>query len=161
MKKDYMDDRGFSLVELIIVIAVMAVLIGVVGSQVIPYLNSSRRAKDVQIISAYGTAGVAAYASHPDNAPVSGKMKITIETESGKDKYTCDISAAQNIADELKNLISSNHVTNATKDFESRDFKATDKIVIEFDFDTRLITVVAYDDSGAEINPSDKVFGRL
>jgi len=161
MKKDYMDNRGFSLVELIIVIAVMAVLIGVVGSQVIPYLNSSRRAKDVQIISSYGTASVAAYASHPDDAPTSGKMKITIESNSGQDKFTCDVSAAQNIADELKNLISSNHVTNAAKDFESRDFKATKKIVVEYDFDAREISVVAYDDAGAEINPEDKVFGRL
>ena len=161
MKKDYKDNRGFSLVELIIVIAVMAILIGVVGSQVIPYLNTSRRAKDVQIISSYATAGVAAYASHPDNAPTSGKMRISVETNSGQDVFSCDVSDALNIADELKTLISGNHVTNASQDFESRDFKATQKIVIEFDFDTRLISVIAYDSSNAEINPEDKVFGRL
>ena len=36
------DNKGFSLVELIIVIAIMAILVGVVGTQVVPYLNKSK-----------------------------------------------------------------------------------------------------------------------
>ena len=36
------DNKGFSLVELIIVIAIMAILVGVVGTQVIPYIEKSR-----------------------------------------------------------------------------------------------------------------------
>ena len=40
MKK--LNNKGFSLVELIIVIAIMAILVGVVGTQVIPYLERSR-----------------------------------------------------------------------------------------------------------------------
>ena len=43
------DNKGFSLVELIIVIAIMAILVGVVGTQVIPYIEKSRKAKDTQI----------------------------------------------------------------------------------------------------------------
>ena len=35
------DNKGFSLVELIIVIAIMAILVGVVGTQVVPYLHNS------------------------------------------------------------------------------------------------------------------------
>lgn len=38
--------EGFSLVELIIVIAIMAILIAVVALAVIPYINSAREAKD-------------------------------------------------------------------------------------------------------------------
>ncbi|MBQ6094530.1 MAG: prepilin-type N-terminal cleavage/methylation domain-containing protein, partial [Lachnospiraceae bacterium] len=38
MKK--LNNKGFSLVELIIVIAIMAILVGVVGTQVIPYLEN-------------------------------------------------------------------------------------------------------------------------
>ncbi|MDD6207312.1 MAG: type II secretion system protein [Clostridiales bacterium] len=41
-----MDNKGFSLVELIIVIAIMAILVGVIGSQVIPYIEKSRVSKD-------------------------------------------------------------------------------------------------------------------
>lgn len=40
------DNEGFSLVELIIVIAIMAILTAVIGSQVIPYLEKSRVSKD-------------------------------------------------------------------------------------------------------------------
>lgn len=46
------DKKGFSLVELIIVMAIMAILVGVVASQVIPYMEKSRQSKDQQVISA-------------------------------------------------------------------------------------------------------------
>lgn len=43
-------NEGFSLVELIIVIAIMAILIGVVALAVIPYLEKSRESKDLQAL---------------------------------------------------------------------------------------------------------------
>lgn len=55
------DNKGFSLVELIIVIAIMAILVGIVGTQVIPYINKSKEAKDVQLVNSYSTAAVSAY----------------------------------------------------------------------------------------------------
>ena len=45
------DKKGFSLVELIIVMAIMAILVGVVASQVLPYMEKSRQSKDQQILS--------------------------------------------------------------------------------------------------------------
>jgi type IV pilus assembly protein PilA len=44
MKK--MNNKGFSLVELIIVIAIMAVLVGVLAPQYLKYVESSRKQKD-------------------------------------------------------------------------------------------------------------------
>lgn len=49
------DKKGFSLVELIIVMAIMAILVGVVASQVLPYMEKSRQSKDQQILSSLCT----------------------------------------------------------------------------------------------------------
>ncbi len=42
------NNKGFSLVELIIVIAIMAVLIAVLAPQFIKYVEQSRRSRDIQ-----------------------------------------------------------------------------------------------------------------
>lgn len=43
-----MDSKGFSLVELIIVIAVMVILAGTLAPVLIKYIEKSRKSKDIQ-----------------------------------------------------------------------------------------------------------------
>lgn len=86
MKK--LNNKGFSLVELIIVIAIMAILVGVVGTQVIPYLEKSRQGKDMQVFSAWNTAGMSAYSMNADK--VDANKDVTILITSGSVKVTND-----------------------------------------------------------------------
>ena len=60
MKK--MNNKGFSLVELIVVIAIMAVLIGVLAPQFIKYVEKSRQTTDIQNMDTCVSAVRAYYA---------------------------------------------------------------------------------------------------
>ncbi len=60
MNKKEMNNKGFSLVELIIVIAIMAILVGVLAPQFIKYVESSRQSTDISAASEY-RAAVEAY----------------------------------------------------------------------------------------------------
>lgn len=78
-KNEKKDNKGFSLVELIIVIAIMAILVGVVGTQVIPYIEKSRKAKDIQVLSGLCTDAMTAYSSNASTLDASVTYKITID----------------------------------------------------------------------------------
>jgi prepilin-type N-terminal cleavage/methylation domain-containing protein len=117
MKK--LNNKGFSLVELIIVIAIMAILVGVVGTQVIPYLENSRKAKDNQILSGWNTAGVSAYSTEAANLSSTETYTITVQ----KSGTTC--STGTGSANLLKTFCALtdlvNETTGATKGY---DFEA-------------------------------------
>ncbi|MEI3592763.1 MAG: prepilin-type N-terminal cleavage/methylation domain-containing protein [Lachnospiraceae bacterium] len=55
-KQKSLTNKGFSLVELIIVIAIMAVLVGVLAPQFIKYVEQSRKSTDIQNVASIVTA---------------------------------------------------------------------------------------------------------
>lgn len=56
MKKFKENNKGFSLVELIVVIAIMVVLIAVLGSTILGYVEKSKYSKDISALDSINTA---------------------------------------------------------------------------------------------------------
>lgn len=75
MKKN----KGFSMVELIIVIAIMAILAGALAPALIKYINKSRISTDIQTANTIATAVQTALANESgyDAAPSAGWTNLT------------------------------------------------------------------------------------
>lgn len=71
-----LNNKGFSLVELIIVIAIMAVLIGVLAPQYLRYVERSREATDVDNVEVMISA-IEMYSADPAEAVVTGTLTCT------------------------------------------------------------------------------------
>lgn len=86
MKKEKMNNKGFSLVELIIVIAIMAVLVVVLAPQYLKYVERSRNSTDTSNATSIVTA-LQVWAADPDAGDDS-----TTAFKSG-DTFTITIAA--------------------------------------------------------------------
>ena len=69
-------NEGFSLVELIIVIAIMAILVGVVALAVIPNLEKSRESKDLATLDSL-VSGVSTAIANDPSISGSGTLNIS------------------------------------------------------------------------------------
>lgn len=154
MKK--LNNKGFSLVELIIVIAIMAILVGVVGAQVIPYLETSREGKDLQIISGWNTSGMSAYSSAA--AQVDGSAVYTITVTIGGSNASCTAKDAAGaavtagcteIAKYFDELTAKKY---DSSQFESKKGKSITSVTIEIDGATGTIETKASDGSNQVFN---------
>lgn len=90
MKKN---NKGFSLVELIIVIAIMAILAGALAPALIKYINKSRKSTDIQNADSLRTA-IQTALSNPDaadNAPTVLTAASTVTTSVSNDTFSSEV----------------------------------------------------------------------
>lgn len=104
MKKK-MNNKGFSLVELIIVIAIMAVLMVVLAPQFLKYVEKSRLQKDNSAISEITNAIEIACADEKilDAIPAAG-TSFTFTGDAGANKV-CTFTDADALNKELKEVV--------------------------------------------------------
>jgi type IV pilus assembly protein PilA len=103
MKKN----KGFSLVELIIVIAIMAILAAAIAPALIRYIDKSRKADDVTAAGTIATAANAALANEAAYESVDSAMDGTTVVAIGApgSAFTAGNTAYQKFVDEMnKNL---------------------------------------------------------
>lgn len=123
MKK--MNNKGFSLVELIIVIAIMAVLMGVLAPQFIKYVESSRVQKDLSAVGEVQNATQIALSVDEVYSSVSTSESVTVT-----DGATISSTNARLTAEILKAIPDTIHLSSK----QYGDMTAT--IAVEFDSST-------------------------
>lgn len=124
-KQKNLTNKGFSLVELIIVIAIMAVLVGVLAPQYIKYVEKSRVSADAQQVEEF-TGAMTVLASDVDVTLDSTKTYTV----------TSDTTGKITISNDLKTIFDSLGSVDTAKNYsyKSTSYKAQD-ITISLAYD--------------------------
>ena len=96
------NNKGFSLVELIVVIAIMAVLVGVLAPQFIKYVENSRQSTDIQNVQEVKSAIEVYAAATADNMNGSVVFKANAAAKVTGDGIKAALADAGVTAAELK-----------------------------------------------------------
>lgn len=129
-KQKSLNNKGFSLVELIIVIAIMAVLVGVLAPQYIKYVDKSKTSADKQMVEQFVSA-MNVVAADEDNGLVASGKTYTVTSAADSDAITI---SADLIAEFGKN----NSVdTSKTYKFKSSAYKSA-AITLELKYEDNM-----------------------
>lgn len=105
-KKAKKNNKGFSLVELIVVIAIMAVLVGVLAPTLIGNIEKSRESKDLQNLDSIRQAAVTALANEAAYNKVVKSGGTTISATAGS-ALSVDSTTYGAFAEEFNSIITS------------------------------------------------------
>lgn len=135
------ENKGFSLVELIIVMAIMAILVGVVASQVLPYMEKSRMSKDQQQLSSLGTDIVAAISQADGTVSTFAATDLSAcTTTTGGADWVTELGLLRS-ADGTTPVSVSSIASTIEGKFKSKTAKANSTIQVEYNSSNGVVTV--------------------
>lgn len=139
-KQESMGNKGFSLVELIIVIAIMAILVGVMAPQLLKYVERTRVSADTQVADTVRTAVVTSLMDpQVDDAP-STKTYATLN-----DLYA-DTSASPKFVAAVKEVLNETDADKVNANLKSKAYKGQ-SIKIDIANNKVTITIESKDDN--------------
>lgn len=147
MKKN---NKGFSLVELIIVIAIMAILVGVMAPQLIKYIEKSKVSSDKSLCdtvrSAVSTALLDPDVNDDDNYSVPSNGTYTLS----------DVIGMKVLGDEVKNILGTDAAGTQKQLKSKKAKKGTIQVILGGDGDVpNQVTVYVKEDPTIKAGPAD------
>ena len=123
MKK--MNNKGFSLIELIIVIAIMAILVAIIAPNLTKYLGKSKKntdKKNADEIAQQLQTAISDYESQDDASGINADFTVTWAASG----VTVSVAAAAPTGGQsLQDIIASN-ITSSTKSKETNNYASAD-----------------------------------
>ena len=124
-------NKGFSLVELIVVIAIMAVLVGVLAPTLIRNVEKSRESKDAQNIDSIKNAIEVALQNedaYAEAVPASGAAAKTIVAVEASDEDTDVVITGTNITTQLNATLDTSKMKLSSKKYKASGVKVEFKV---------------------------------
>lgn len=152
MKKD----KGFSLVELIIVIAIMAILVGVMAPQLIKYIEKTNISSDIQLCDTVATAITTAMSDPDVISNPTAALQISGLTDAGAE-HRLDGFADTAFTDAVNDIVGVDifDLNEQHKLMRSKPAKSSGILVI-YGVGNGVIVYISHSDAtgaGRDINP--------
>ncbi len=147
-KEKVSNNKGFSLVELIIVIAIMAILAGALAPQLIQYIDQSRKGRDVESAQTIATAVNAALAN--DEAYTDSTSCYLSE---------CTTTATNKFMKAVKNIIGAG-VDNPKPKYKSGSYKDF-YIIVNSDKSFKIYAVTTTAPTSVALAETDQLYPQV